>query len=50
MYVCMYIFYLHAFEPIYIYTFVSILVYVRIYVAKPRLRTNHVLSLTLICV
>ena len=29
------------------YTFVSILVYVRIWVAKPTLRTNHILPLSI---
>ena len=39
--------YIHTFEPIYIYTCVSILVYVRIWVAKPTLRTNHILPLSI---
>ena len=39
--------YIHTFEPIYIYMFVSILVYVRIWVAKPTLRTNHILPLSI---
>ena len=34
-------------EPICIYTFMSILVYVGILVAKPPLRTNHILSLSI---
>ena len=38
--------YIYTFEPVYLYTFVSILVHVRIQVAKPTLRTNHILPLS----
>ena len=39
--------YIHIFEPVYLYTFVSILVHVCIQVAKPTLRTNHILPLSI---
>ena len=42
-----YIYIIYTFEPVYLYTFVSILVHVRIQVAKPTLRTNHILPLSI---
>ena len=45
IYISIYI-YIYLFEPIYMYMFVSILVSGRILVAKPTLRTNHILSLS----